>query len=39
VYRPEPADVERFHEALASMEKTWAIAQPMFADALKPMAA
>jgi len=39
VYRPEPADVERFHEALASMEKAWATAQPMCADVLKPMAA
>jgi hypothetical protein len=39
VYRPEPADVERFQEALASMEKAWAAAQPMLADVLKPRAA
>jgi hypothetical protein len=39
VYRPEPADVERFQEALASMEKAWAGAQPMLADVLKPRAA
>ena len=39
VYQPEPAAVERFQEALKSMEAAWAAAQPMFAEALKPHAA
>src|SRR5574342_258638 len=39
VYRPEPAGVERFHEALASMEQAWAASQPIFADVLTPRAA
>ena len=39
VYRPEPTEMERFQEALSAMERTWATAQPMFADVLKPMAA
>lgn len=39
VYRPEAADMERFQEALSAMEKTWASAQPMFAEVLKVVAA
>ena len=39
VYQPEPAAIQRLREALESMEKAWAIAQPMFADVLKPQAA
>jgi hypothetical protein len=39
VYQPEPAAVERFREALESMEAAWAAAQPMFADVLALQAA
>ena len=39
VYQPEPAAVERFREALESMEAAWAAAQPMVADVLALQAA
>ena len=39
VYRPEPAAIQRFQEALEAMEAAWAAAQPMLADVLKPQAA
>ncbi len=39
VYRPEATAVQRFEEALSAMESAWAVAQPMFADALKARAA
>ena len=39
VYRPEAAEMERFREALSAMEKTWATAQPVFAEVLKVVAA
>jgi hypothetical protein len=38
-YRPEPAAMQRFQEALAAMEAAWAAAQPMFADVLRPLVA
>ncbi len=39
VYRPEPAAVQRFQEALAAMEAAWRAARLMLDDVLKPMAA
>ncbi len=39
VYRPEGKEMERLQEALSAMEKTWATAQPMFAEVLKAVAA
>jgi len=39
VYRPDAAEMERFQEALSAMEKSWATAQPMFAEVLKGAAA
>ncbi len=39
VYRAEPEAVQRFEEALAAMESSWAAAQPAVADVLKPQAA
>ncbi len=39
VYRPEPAALERFQEALKSMEVAWAAAQPMITEVLKPQQA
>jgi hypothetical protein len=39
VYQPGPREVKRFHEALATMEKSWATVQSMLTDVLKPMAA
>lgn len=38
VYQPEPVAIQRLQDALEAMEKAWAVAQPMFADALKPQA-
>ncbi len=39
VYRPEPAAIRRFEEALAAMEAAWAAAQPTFSDVLAAQAA
>jgi hypothetical protein len=39
VYRPEPAAVKRFEEAVAAMEAAWSAAQPMFAEVLQVQAA
>lgn len=39
IYRPEPAAIHRFQEALAAMETAWANGQPMFAGVLKAQAA
>ncbi len=39
VYQPEPAAIQRLRDALEAMQKAWAVAQPMFADVLKPQAA
>jgi hypothetical protein len=36
VYQPEPAAIQRLQDALETMEKAWASAQPKFADLLKP---
>lgn len=35
VYRPEPAAVHGFEDALAGMEAAWPAAQPMFAEVLQ----
>jgi hypothetical protein len=35
VYRPDPAAMERFHEALQAMEGGWAAAYPILADGLQ----
>lgn len=39
IYRPDPADVQRFEEALAAMEAAWTEAQPMFSDVFKAQTA
>lgn len=39
VYRPEPAALQRFQEALAAMEDAWAAAQPLLAEVVQPQAA
>jgi hypothetical protein len=39
VYRPDPTAVRQFEEALAAIEAAWPVAQPMFAEILRPQAA
>ncbi|HSD52014.1 MAG TPA: hypothetical protein VLG48_11465 [Candidatus Methylomirabilis sp.] len=39
VYRPDVTEVDRFQEALFSMEETWAVSQSMIAEVLQFVAA
>src|SRR5574341_1049151 len=36
VYRPEPQALQRFEQALATMEAAWGAAQPMVTEVLAP---